>query len=161
MLAREFLAAVENLSARTAREPGFRQRLGVDDQLLVGGGIQSRGCFVEVLDHVQLHEHAAQLGDDLALLLQRRLLFCRRLVHVLGGLGDGGGFQVVEHLLDLIVGKPAQALRDLFEHLPLGCRREPLEGHRVDGRTGPPGGFIDSRLNLLLLVPLLGGIEVF
>ena len=126
LLAGEFLAAVEDLPAAAgpARQAHFGERLGVDDELLVGGGIEVGRGLVEVLDHVELDEHAAQFGDDLALLREGGLLLGAGLGRVLGGLGDGGGFEVIEDLLDLVVREPAQALRDLFEHLPLGRRRE-------------------------------------
>ena len=114
----------------------------------------------EVLDDVELHEHAAQPGDYLALFQECGLLLRACLIHVLGGLGRSGGFEVVEHLLDLIVGEPAQPLGNLFKHLALGGRREALEDQDVDGRAGPTGGLVDARLDLLLLIPLLGGVEI-
>ena len=155
-------ASSSRLSRTCPRRPGrrgrshFGERLGVDDELLVGGGIEVGRGLVEVLDHVKLDEHAAQFGDDFALLLECGLLLGAGSGRVLGGLGGGGGFEVIEDLLDLVVREVAQALRDLFEHLALGGRREPLEGQDVDGGTGPAGGLIDPRLDLLLLVALLG-----
>ena len=95
----EFFAVVENMPPGPTRESQFGQCFSIDDELLFGCGVEPGCGLVQGLDHIELHEHAAEFADDLPLFGEGRLLFRGRLVHVLGRLCSYRGFEMIRVLL--------------------------------------------------------------
>ena len=155
LLIEKILVGVAEARALARRDAA--QRLAVDRELVVGGAVESGRGFVQVLDHVQLHENAAKLSHDQPMLLECLHLF---LVRTRGVRRRHGLFEVVDDGLDFVLAEPLQGVGDFLEHLRLGPRRQPLEEHGVDGGGGTPRGFLDALLHLLLFVPLFGEIDV-
>ena len=132
-------------------------RLGDELDLLLGGALQALGGLVEVLDDVELAEHHLELLHDGEVLDVGGLLLLGRGLRVRG---TDGLFQVGQHAHDFGLAQPAQPVGHVAEHLLLGGDREALVAHRVERGLGAAGRLVDPRLNLLLLVPLLGRVEV-
>jgi hypothetical protein len=151
----QFQAIISEAADAAAGEAGGGQGLGIEGQLFFRGGVQASGGFIQIANNVQLDEHAAQLGDDLALFGVSLLLGLGLGLGISGLLGRHCLFQVPQDLLDLLLAEFAQAAGDLFEHFPLQGRREPLVGHGIEGGAGAPGHLCHAALDPLLLLPLL------
>lgn len=154
LLGGEFVAVIDH-DAAAGRQRAVRVTFRDQLDLLLGGALEAFGGLVEVLDHVELAEHDLELVDDLLALRGGFELLLAGVSRDRDGL-----LEVVEDRLDFGLAQPAEVVGHAAEHLLLGVGGEPLEHHGVQRGGRAAGRLVHAGLDLLLLVPLLGGIDV-